>query len=144
MSSKCSITHHSSLITSPIGNGLVSFLFVVRRSFQPARHLGLTLLLLIGFLAGLKRRRDRPGLPGRCIASCLRYFANLLGRCGIKLRCAISCRFVVLTCALAQFLSGFARFVDAFSGGVGNVAAQFLARFGREQQCENCTNTTTY
>ena len=53
--------------------------------------------------------------------------ADSFGRSGIKFGSTILRHFVILAGSLLQFLRSFARTVDTFSRGIGNVTAQFLA-----------------
>src|ERR1051325_6425542 len=111
---------------------VVRFVTVVGSSIDAARHLGLSFLFLVRLLARVDGRAQRSTLACGCVASRLGHIADSLRRLRIKLSRATTRRFIILAGAVAQLLGRLTRTIDSLSGGVRDVAAQFLARLRRE------------
>src|SRR5262249_41170588 len=108
--------------------------------FDAARHFGLSLLVLVSLLAGVDCRSQRSGLTCRCIAYVLAHFGNSVRRLRIQLGGTAARCFIVFTGTVTQLLRCLTRAIDALSGRIGDVAAQFLSRFRGKKQCEDRTN----
>jgi hypothetical protein len=121
---------------------LVRLLSVVRRGFDAAGHFGLPFFFLISLLAGVERGGYGSGLASGCFACGLGRFTDPFRRLRVKFTSTSASRFVVFAGAVALLLGRFTRTIDTFAGRVGDVATQFLARFGREQQGENGADAT--
>src|SRR5262249_31937200 len=101
------------------------------------RHLGLPFLFLVRLFARVDCRRQCSRLACSRVTRGLGHFADSVRSLGIKLSRATTRRFVVFASPVAQLLGRFTRTIDALSGGVRDVAAQFMSRLWRKKKREN-------